>query len=226
MASKKSKKKKPVLKARSPRSAPVLQGSHLGSIERFVAPKEKEVRVKTFIVEKPVYVPLGRKVSQSEYDEEADVKYDSRRSRYAKRKTDLDNDSLDDKSEHPEDEYVDDEKAVDEKELAEEGEEGFEEEASEGEEFSDDSAAEPLTDAEMQNVQKHVRSRGLFLNSWWKKALLWGFVEWIIVLAFVVVLQFMKLADLDPNRNWWIFLAILLSLNLIYQKFLAGKVSI
>ena len=152
--------------------------------------------------------------------------YDSRRSRYAKKKTDIDNDSLDDKSEHLDEEYADDEKSVGENEVNEE--EGFEEESEpvESEEFGDDSAAQPLTEEEMKNVQKHVRSRGMFLNSWWKKALLWGFIEWIIVLAFVVVLQFMKLADLDPNRNWWIFLAILVALNLIYQKFFSGKINL
>lgn len=218
-----TKKVKSSLSQRSSSTKPSLPASHLGSIERFISPKEKEVRVKTFIVEKPVYVPYQQKSTPSRYDGIDEEKFDSRRSRYLKKRSDIDNDSLEDKNEYYDDSLEDSDKDID---NSNEDLEDFDPaQSNSDEEFSEDGEADPLSEEEMQNVQKHVRSRGLFLSEWWKKALIWAFVEWIVILAFVVLLGFMKLADLDPNRNWWIFLAILVSLNLVYQKFLAGKIN-
>jgi len=224
MVLKKSKKKKVIASRAKPslkKASPPV--SHLGSIERFISPKEKEVRVKTFIVEKPVYVPFEQKSSNLRSSDVVGEKFDSRRSRYLKRRNAIDNDSFEDKAENYDDSLADkgesfDDSVDDSKEFDSGGDVS-------GEEFSEDGEAQPLSEEEMQSVQKHVRSRGLFLSEWWKKALIWAFVEWIVILAFVVLLQFMKLVDLDPNRNWWIFLAILISLNLVYQKFFAGKIN-
>jgi hypothetical protein len=66
----------------------------------------------------------------------------------------------------------------------------------------------------------------MFLNVWWKKALLWAFLFWLGILALGLAMQAMKLIIVDLTRQWWILLAGLIVLMMIYFKFFEGKIRI
>lgn len=228
MAIKKSKKKKVVRPKISPRKAVVEKpSSHLGFIERIVRPKEKEVRVKTFIVERPVYISSDKKFPARGYDlpEKEEMVYDSRKSRYVKKKQqekevdDYDNDSLGNK-ENSSEEFAEDNFDEQGNELTDEqGDEQLG--VDENQDFSDDE----LDEEQIKNKFAHQRSglKGL-LENWWKKAIVFGVLWWLALLAFAFVMQVFGLVIVDLTRDWWVFLGIILALNMVYQKFLSGKI--
>ncbi|MCX6804253.1 MAG: hypothetical protein NTY48_06860 [Candidatus Diapherotrites archaeon] len=108
---------------------------------------------------------------------------------------------------------------------------GNEEGLSEGEgevegssEFSE--TGEEDLSAEESGVSQggHSRSRGLFVNVWWKKALLWSVLVWVFILLLEFAMQAIKLVEVDLSRQWWFLLAGLIVLSMIYFKFLDRKV--
>jgi len=189
-----------------------------GFFSRFkdVLPEQKKetVRVKTFIVEKPVYVshPLSRMVPPPQkynLDAEPVEVMDSRKSRYAKKRRE--EEILPDEEAGLSDEQSDDYSAEDE---------SFDESA-EGEipEESDSNVDQSLS-------QTHARSRGMFNNIWWKKALFWAILVWLLILALEMAMQAMKLVEVDLTRQWWILLAGLIVISMVYFKFFSGKIKI
>ncbi|VVB75718.1 Uncharacterised protein [uncultured archaeon] len=198
-------------------------------------PAAKEtVRVKTYIVEKPVYINAGERGRVSpppqKYGFDDGKKFDSRKSRYAKRRAE--------KEIAPEDnpEEFNDEGLTQQDELSAgetegedalaQGDEQFEEgagaegEALEGEGEFDDGAEEGGSATSLDNPH---RSRVMFNGIWWKRALFWGILAWLIILAGEVALHAINLVDLNLNRQWWVLLGIIIFISLIYHAFFADK---
>ncbi len=223
MAMKKSKKKRaPARQAVRVRPVAKKRDSFLGSIERIARPKEKEVRVKTFIVERPVYISSDKKFPARGYDspEKEEPVYDSRKSRYIKKRqqekelADIDDDSLDDKQ----GDYDGGANAEFDEQSDVQGDEQV------------DTDLDQDFDGEVdeENVKKrfsHQRS-GLksLLENWWKRAIVFGLLWWLALLAFAFVMQVFNLVTVDLTRDWWVFLGIVLALSMVYQKFLSGKI--
>ncbi|MEK6959016.1 MAG: hypothetical protein AABW59_03160 [archaeon] len=210
-----------------------------------VAPIQKgrdTVRIKTFIVEKPVIIQskperiITREPMQERYEEPV---YDSRRSRYSRRP-----EQERPVMENQEDEFVEEEPkrmfakkkpAPKEEEEAFGGEEGLETEAGveveddgtypddealpEDEEVMDEGAGEQVEAKE----KSHFRSRGMFTNKWWKKALLWAFLFWAVVFIFGFALETTKLGNIDIGRNWFFLFLIILAIQLVWHKFDLGR---
>jgi hypothetical protein len=217
----------------------------MGFFSRFkdvIPPQQKKetVRVKTFIVEKPVYVPAPRErmmppAQKYGLTDEDYERYDARKSRYAKRKDEID-DSQNFDSNESERLVQKKRRVVQEEELDSEAQEGGQEvDYAEGddqfEENPEDQTVddEEATQEEMpveQTSQKHVRSRGMFLNSWWKKALLWAFVIWLGILLIELGMHAMKLIQVDLTRQWWVLLGGLIFISMIYFKFFEGKIKL
>ncbi len=231
---KKKKSKTPIkgVKRSFAKNKPTNLASHLGMIERLVRPKEKEVRVKTFIVERPVYISSDKKFPARGYDNV----YDAKESKYNKAKREIEEDKF--KEEEYGEREVDEENYRNKRRLQRsrgEVEEPIEEEYVEGEEgeFSEEEYAEdqePIDDLPEEDIQKepagHFRSRGLFTNVWWKKALLLGAVWWIGIFAFTFLLQVLGLIIIDLSRDWLFLLIVILVFSLVYQKFFSGKLKI
>ena len=238
-------KKKPArrtyTKKASPRRAPAPR-------RQASAPQRKEtVRVKTFIVEKPVIIqePVQTISSRRRYAEEADEYpaqiFDSEKSPFLKRKAQRERarrgeenheDLLGEGGEYddqglPEEKAAEEEMAAGEEEAPAEGEESLEEgaEAEMAGEESDADYAQAA--AEGPGVPlKHARSRGLFMNVWWKKALLWAVLIWLLILGIELGMQALGLVIVDLSRDWWMLLGIVMALSLVYQKFFSGKIKI
>ncbi len=199
-------------------------------------PRPEKVRVKTFIVEKPVII---HDKAQS-YGSSDNSTYDSKKSRYSrnslatgmglvkqkKRVVEEESDEI-----NSEDEQFNDDSAqadefdansdeftqtesdeelnlVDSGDVSEEGEGNIEEEP----------AAE--------QAPTHTRSRGMFKNIWWKKALFWSILVWLFILAISMAMQALKLIIVDLTRQWWMLLGIIVVIGMIYFKFFDGKLNI
>jgi len=246
MAKKKSSKGQAKPKKRfAPKQSVKVKEIPMSFFQRLkdVLPEQKKetVRVKTFIVEKPVYVsapervlPPAQKYNLSPEDARH---FDSRKSRYAKRRAmqeEAEAEGIEDSEEvapvrkgkrQVEDEFssVDDEPLPEgEEEMGEVDENGdpIDEEA--GEESIDETGEEmPLPGA-----PTHTRSHAMFINVWWKKALFWAILLWLIILLLELAMQMMKLIEVDLTRQWWVVLAGLIVILMIYFKFFEGKINI
>jgi|GEM_PF-1009227 len=208
--------------------------------------RKETVRVKTFIVEKPVYVsapeqrilPPAQKYQMNEEDEE---RFDSRRSRYLKRKqmeADLDNDSLDDsepvapakKGKKQIEENFD--QTEEESPVGEEEQEGEVDEFGEpvdGElgETGEDNLEEGAEGVPIQQANSHTRSRAMFLSVWWKKAIFWAILFWLVIMLIDFAMWILKLNQgVELSRQWWMVLAVLIVVLMIYFKFFEGKLKI
>lgn len=193
-------------------------------------PQPEKVRVKTFIVEKPVIIHD----KESSYVSDDSV-FDSKKSRYSRnsiatgmglvkpkkriiKEEDLDEPLGDDLS--SEDESLSESDSMGEEDSIEQessddsdlGEEG----SIEGDEFGEEAPLESPS-------QTHTRSRGMFNNVWWKKALFWAILVWLLILAISMAMQAMKLIMVDLTRQWWVLLGIMILIEMIYFKFLDGK---
>jgi hypothetical protein len=198
-------------------------------------PQPEKVRVKTFIVEKPVIIHD----KASKYDSD-DSTYDSKRSRYSRnsiatgmglikqKKKPVEEEEFDQSVD--EEPFTDDSSANDEtgSSADEFGEEGTSEDAElvdegaqvgTGEDFGEEAPLEKVSPT-------HTRSRGLFNNIWWKKALFWAILVWLFILAISMAMQAMKLIVVDLTRQWWMLLGIIVIIEMIYFKFFDGKLNI
>jgi hypothetical protein len=200
--------------------------------------KKETVRVKTFIVEKPVYVqapdqrilPPAQKY-QMDKDEE---KFDSRRSRYLKRKQmekDLEEDNSDELEEpmplkkgkkQVEEDFAEEEAPIEGEEELAQGEEGMGEEPLEGEEGIEGEEGlegeEGMEEVPEVKVASHTRSRSMFNGVWWWRAIFWAFLIWLIILLIELGMQSLKLVEVDLTRGWWIVLCGLVVVMMIYFK--------
>ncbi|HPM85487.1 MAG: hypothetical protein PHY04_01615 [Candidatus ainarchaeum sp.] len=181
-------------------------------------PQLEKVRVKTFIVEKPVIIhDRGQRI-----DSDNRKVFDSKKSRYdkvsiatglglVKEKKRLVEEEVDEESE-----FAGETSSSDE--LGEEysqSEDDFQEEG-ESDQLGEDYSVE-------DSSKKHVRSRGMFNNIWWKKALFWSILFWLLVLAVSMAMQAMKLIVVDLTRQWWVLLGIIILIGMVYFKFIDGK---
>ena len=172
------------------------------------------VRVKTFIVEKPVYVEAP---SRFQRIKEKIPLYSGNDSRYSKQK------EVDFEEDNFEDEKYQEEPKQENSIENENYDEPFDEPI-------DDSMDEPMGGSldesmeESQNAKSHIRSRGLFKNVWWKKGLLKGFFVWVIVVIFVYVLDLFGMAEVVDAKRWVFFLVLLLILGMGYQKYISNKI--
>ncbi len=199
-------------------------------------PKPEKVRVKTFIVEKPVIIHD----KAQKYNSDEDDVYDSKKSRYShgsisnemnlirqKKKTVKEDDF--DQEPAQEDEFAEGESS---EELDAQGEENLgEQEIGDDSELSEEAPIEGEDDlgedvpAEAATLT-HTRSRGMFNNIWWKKALFWAILTWLFILAISMAMFAMKLITVNFERQWWVLLAIIILVEMIYFKFFEGKLKI
>lgn len=221
------KKSKPVKRKFAAKKAPVVIEDKKGFFARFkdIIPEKKEtVRVKTFIVEKPVYVSAPQErvyhPPQKYVMDEADQRrFDSRQSRYSKRNQRNQEIEASQKDE------------LDEGQMSEEESADFaNEEAQVGDDF-DENGEQEVTDeegtideGEELPTSTHIRSRGMVKNIWWRKALFWAILVWLIILAISMAMQALKLIEVDLTRQWWMLLAGIIVIALVYFKFFEGKI--
>jgi len=226
---KKSTKSKPKKKRFAVERKPSAREMGFFARLKDVLPEQKKetVRVKTFIVEKPVYVSAreGRVLPppQKYGFLEDGKKIDSRKSRYSKKNAKKEvlaqaDEEFADEGYTEQDELAGEEGAMGEEQLAE-----GEEQLSEGE-FPVDAGDEGIDDGEGVPVQRnHHRSGAMLGGVWWKRALFWGILAWLIILAGEVALHAINLVDLNLNRQWWVLLGIIVFVSLIYHAFFADK---
>ena len=171
--------------------------------------KVKEiVRVKTFIVEKPVYVQTPTRFQRIK---EKIPLYSGGDSRYSKQKEfedDYANKGIEENFDGPLDTPLDDS-------VNEPLDENFDESINE-------SMDEPV--GEEVGKKGHVRSRGLFKNIWWKKGILKGIFVWLLIVIFVYVLDFFGMAEVVDAKRWAFFFILLVIFGMGYQKYLSGKI--
>jgi len=183
--------------------------------------KVKEtIRVKTFIVEKPVYVEAPSRFQRLR---QRLPKYSGEESRYSRRREEDFEEDFDEHDQKKEStkankEYLDDDYSATQGNEPLEGEEAFEE-SGEFDESLDETGETP------QATGGHLRSRGLFNNVWWKKGMLKGFFLWVVIVIFVYLLDILGMAQVVDAKRWLFFLVLLLILGMGYQKYLSGKVS-
>jgi len=226
MAIKKKVKKKFAAKKTGSVSKPKVNESFFQRMKDVIKsemPKQERVRVKTFIVEKPVIIHD----KAQRYDPDDSV-YDSRKSRYSRNSlaTGLG--------------LVKQKKKVEEEEFSEDGtpdeiDDTNSEEFSESDntDDSDLSDEEPIEGEDVldeepieEQTPTHTRSRGMFNNIWWKKALFWSILVWLFILAISMAMQAMKLIMVDLTRQWWVLLGIIILVEFVYFRFLDGKFSL
>jgi hypothetical protein len=192
--------------------------------------RQKEtVRVKTFIVEKPVYVQAPSRFQRIR--NRASHVFSSDESRYSRKRSNENNtaeESLEEEN-YANEEPLDDLKNNDSEEYAESdsGEldsADTEFPAGEGEENLDDYSDESLP--EEGSVPTHVRSHGLFENVWWKKGAIKGFIVWLLLVLLIYVLQAMDMANAENWKRWAFFLVLFVLLGMTYQKFISGRIKI
>lgn len=193
-------------------------------------PRPENVRVKTFIVEKPVIIHD----KAQNYDSDGST-YDAKKSRYSrnsiatgmglvKKKKIVEDDEFDSGS--SEEQLIDDTNSEEEVEAGASDE--FEEEGS-GEDLDliDNGSVE--SDGEEIPIgaapSAHPRSRGMFNNVWWKKALFWSILIWLFILAISMAMQAMKLIIVDLTRQWWVLLGLIIVIEMVYFKFFDGKLN-
>ena len=187
--------------------------------------KKETVRVKTFIVEKPVIIqeqPQRIFAPRQKYNMDEDYaspSIDSKKSRYSKRRSEKEESEVETQlEENVEEDSVDDSSDLAQDDL--------------GEEVLDENGdAQDLTGEEagmeadaMPGEQTHVRSRAMFNNIWWKKALFWAILFWLLILAVSMAMQALKLLQVDLTRQWWILLAGIIVVFMVYFKFFEGKI--
>jgi hypothetical protein len=193
-------------------------------------PQPEKVRVKTFIVEKPVIIHDRTQRADSD-----DV-FESKNSRYSRNsiatgmglvkkkkpvEDEFDENASDADEQFPDDSSEDDLSAGSEEDLA-------------GEEGSDDSLGDDADLVEGEGAGSevpldqptHTRSRGMFNNIWWKKALFWSILVWLLILAVTMAMQALKLLVVDLSRQWWMLLGIIIVIAMVYFKFFDGKINI
>jgi len=200
-------------------------------------PQPERVRVKTFIVEKPVIIHD----KAQKYDSDEDLSYDSKKSRYSrnslatgmglvksKKKINEEDEvdqtlESDDFSEASTDSEILDADATDEfSEKIGNEDSSLVDEGSVGDEVEDLEESAPIS----AKALTHPRSRGMFDNIWWKKALFWSILVWLFILAVSMAMQALKLIIVDLTRQWWMLLGIIIVIEMIYFKFFDGKLNI
>lgn len=230
MVIKKMTKKKPVLKKSvskrnvSRTSSPTVSNEgffqRMKEIIKNEIPKTQKVRVKTFIVEKPVII--HDKVQR--IDSDSNEVFDSKKSRYGRTSIATGMGLVKNKKKS-----FDEDLAEEENYDSSDGLESDEDNYSQGdeEEFGDEDSnlAEGEEYPVEEPLQKHVRSRGMFNNIWWKKALFWSILIWLASLAISMAMQAMKLIIVDLTRQWWVLLGIIILIGMVYFKFIDGKFS-
>jgi hypothetical protein len=187
---------------------------------------KETVRVKTFIVEKPVYVetPLIRKEppAKSRHPDYFQV-LDARKSRYAK-------------GESVEEEPLYSEKEQSLEEDSDYSEEDFNEFPQENNFDEDNSESIDEFGESVENTKQkekidltesgHPRSRAIFSGTWWKRAFWQAVAIWIAIFIFAFFMDLINLSQVELQRNWvFLFVGIFL-IMLVYQKFLKGKIII
>jgi hypothetical protein len=189
-------------------------------------PQKKEtVRVKTFIVEKPVYVSSREKLvpPPQKYgfmgEPEPVEKLDSRKSRYSKRR------QIQEDLQEEQNDLEGEEQTGDELDDGASGEDlGADEEMGEGEEMTEEGMDEETPPDAPQ--ASRVRSGAMFNGVWWKKALFWAILLWLLILGIESVMHALKLVDLNLTRQWWVLLALIIVLMLVYEKFFSNKIKL
>ena len=188
---------------------------------------KETVRVKTFIVEKPVYIETPSRFARMRRHL---PRYAGEESRYSKRSEEDFEEDFDESVEknksskktkdYGKDDYSDSsiDEPIDGEENFDDGSE-LDESMQEGNGDLGDGLEEP------QSVGGHLRSRGLFENVWWKKGMLKGFFLWVVIVIFVYLLDVLGMAQVVDAKRWLFFLVLLLILGMGYQKYLSGKVS-
>jgi hypothetical protein len=229
------------------------------------------IRVKTFIVEKPVYVPLNysggkspgsnfsRRISnilkktigafpkkkkffgnrndsadeneRSIYDEPTEEELELENNSNANSEDEFDAGEIEKKDSFNKDvgENSADENEVD---ALNSGGEAVDDLGADDDLAADDSMAGDLQGGDLQGGEldsldadsdldsgvgkTHVRSRGLFVNVWWKKALLYSAILWVVFYLLAQVMKIANLVDFDLNRNWVFFLLGLIFVIGIY----------
>ena len=188
-------------------------------------PKAKEtVRVKTFIVEKPVYVqaPSLRKHPPANLRHPDYFKVlDARKSRYAKDEPVEDEPLYSDKKEDYSDAESEDSEAFDDFPDGDgEGQQNDKDNpefAESGEEFADGEQPVETTDS------GHKRSRAMFTSVWWKRAFWQSAAIWLAIFIFAFFMDLINLSTVELQRNWiYLFVGIFAAM-LVYQKFLKGR---
>ncbi|MEI7961638.1 MAG: hypothetical protein WCI04_04860 [archaeon] len=186
---------------------------------------QKTVRVKTFIVEKPIIIhekPQHINISGDDGDE-VTISEDRKKFKRKFRGVELEEapepvvDDADSDELGAEDDFANDSDISDDAsgELGETGEDVADDELVGG---------EGGDDIESQVKRKHVRSRGMIINVWWKKAILWGFLAWILILLLELGMQSIGLVVVDLTRQWWILLAGILVISLFYCGVVESRV--
>jgi len=200
-------------------------------------PRSREtVRVKTFIVEKPVYVRAPREGLESvrrriveDAEPEDDELYSAEESRYAKKRRGR----LLAKRKAQEEEALDAGE-----EFEEDGgavlDEGAGEVPLEGDDLGElpeeELSEEELAEAEGgvgasgvgggSGARSHYRSHGLFHNVWWKKGILWGFLFWLLIVAFAYLLDLFKMvSEVTSKENWFFLLIIFIAASCVFHRF-------
>jgi len=201
----------------------------------------ERTRVKTFIVEKPIIIhDKPQHITMGEEPMGIDRIFNSKKSRYHKKKfvgdyeeapqnddSNLDDDSniseLEEETPASEGQLEGDEQSLDNEVDTSEDVSGDAVES--GEEDLGDEPGGDITDEDFVK-KKHARSRGLFVNIWWKKAIIWAVLIWVIVLGFELLLQYGNFVQVDLTRQWWFLLAGLIVICMVYFRFVDGKLKI
>ena len=177
------------------------------------------VRVKTFIVEKPVYIEAP---SRFQRFKEKFPRYSAEESRYSRRK-------------EPDFEEEDFNENVPPQEIVSPVEEDYENytkenEDSEIDEFDEQEDGgdfdETIENNSAEVSNGHVRSRGLFNNIWWKKGLLKGFSIWLAIFIIFQIFDLLKMVEVIELKRWVFFLVLLLIIGMGYQKYISGKTKV
>lgn len=178
-----------------------------------VIPEKENTRVQTVIVDKPIIIHDRPRHIYSGREES----FDAEESRYHKRK----------KRGAVED--VVEEDYVSEEDFGQDAgdESGF----SEGEAGGDSMAAEDDMESFDENIEnevkrRHPRSRGLFSNVWWKKAIIWGVLVWLLILVLEIAMQAIGLVEVDLRRQWWFLLGGLVVAAMIYFGVIESRLKI
>ncbi|OQA30961.1 MAG: hypothetical protein BWY55_00700 [archaeon ADurb.Bin336] len=193
-------------------------------------PKPEKVRVKTFIVEKPVII----RDNVQRIDSDSKEVFDSRRSRYGRGSIATGLGLVKEKKKPIEKEVEDENEFADEAPV--EDDFGADEDYSNEEDFSDSQSEDDFqegVEGESDQLEeeypveelpkKRIRSRGMFNNIWWKKALFWSILVWLFILAIEMAMHVMKLVTIDLTRQWWVLLGIIILIGMVYFRFIDGK---